>query len=294
MTTGLDSVKLYSRAVTLTIGVVDNPDISIEATFNKENLDGFDPSGLDIEFTIERTLKPEPNTCNIVVYNLNEDSRKLLSGAKKLTIKLEAGYQGGTSLLYLGEVRAAWTSRNGPDFLTHLESGDGEKEVQKSRINASYGAKVPMYAAVSAIVKALGVGAGNSTTISSLLASKGIANIGGGALTGSAAQRLTDICRSAQLEWSIQHGNIQILDIGQTISKQAIQVSADTGMIESPTVDCDGVLSFSTLIIPGMNPGVLVNMNSLFVNGGYRVERCKWHGQIFGNDWQVDCEAKKY
>lgn len=290
---GLQEAKLFGRAFKLVVGVPDNPDIKVEAEFDGSDTRGLDVSGFDIDFTIEKTLKPEPNTCDIKVYNLSEVNRKILSGSK-LTVKLEAGYKGATSLLYFGEVRAAWTDRQGPDFITHLESGDGEKEIAKSRINVARGAKVPIFSALSSIVEAIGVGQGNVGAIESVLLSRGIASINGGSLTGSAASRLTDLCRSAGLEWSIQNGAIQILDIGKTISTQALTISSDTGMIESPTVDSGGILSVTTLIIPGLQPGVLVNMDSLFYKGGYRIERCKWAGQIYGNNWQCSWEAKKY
>ncbi len=294
MANGLTSQKLFGRACRLTVGVPDNPLMKVDVDFNDSNSHGLDVSGFDFEFVVEKTLKPEPNTCSVTIYNLSETSRQVMSGGHKLTLKLEAGYQGGTSLIYLGDVRSAWTERSGPDFITHLESGDGEKEMRKARLNVAYGAKVPITQALGSIVAALGLGQGNVPQIAALLATKGIASIHGGALNGSAAQRLTDFCRSAGLEWSVQNGNIQILNLGQTISKQAIQISADTGMIESPTVDNEGIVSVSTLIIPGIQPGGLVVMDSLFVKGGFRIERCKWHGQVFGNDWQTDLELRKF
>ncbi len=293
MSDGLTSASLYGRAVKLTVGVPDNPALKVDVEFNDTNSHGLDVSGFDIEFEVEKTLKPEPNTCAISVYNLSEDSRQILSGGHKLTVRLDAGYKGALSQLYLGEVRAAWTERSGPDFITHLESGDSEQEIAKSRIRASYGPKIPAMQALTAIVEALGVGTGNVATAAAMLAAKGIVTINGGSLGGHAASRLTDFCRSAGLEWSVQDGVIQILDLGQIISKQAVLVSAATGMLNSPTVDSDGIISVETLIIPGLQPGGLVVMDSLFVKGGYRVERCKWHGQIFGNEWSINFEGKK-
>lgn len=291
---GLEATNLYGRACKLVIGVPEDLLLGVDVAFNDDNSKGLDVSGLDFEFTVEKTLKPEPNTCEILVYNLSESSRKSMSGGHKLTVKLEAGYLGGTSLLYLGEVRAAWTEKKGPDFITHIESGDGEKEIAKNRIQVSRGAKVPIATAVQLIVEALGLGVGNVPQLTTTLLSKGIVTINSAALSGPAAGRLTDFCRSAQLEWSIQNGAIQILDIGKTISTQALEISSDTGMIDSPTADSDGILSFQTLIIPGLQPGVLVNMNSIFFKGGYRVERVKWQGQTFGNDWYASVQARKY
>lgn len=252
-------------------------------------------SGLDFEFTAEKTLKPEPNTCAVQIYNLSENTRKTFSNAKKLTLRLEAGYQGAVSQIYLGEVRNAWTERSGADFITHIESGDKEKEIAQSGLHITHGAKVPTDVALKALVGALGVNPGNlQTLISKGAVTRKIKTVSGSALTGNAARRLTDICRSAGLEWSIQDGSIQILETGATLNKTAIQVSAATGMIDSPTVDNEGIVSASMLITPGLLPGNLVVFDSLFVKGGYRIQRCSWKGQTFGNEWRCDFECKKF
>ena len=41
-------------------------------------------------------------------------------------------------------------------------------------------------------------------------------------------------------------------------------------------------------------PGVLVNIDSLFVSGGYRVEKCRYVGSTWGNDWHCHFDAQKY
>lgn len=298
MTAGLPigpSARLFGRSVSLTIGAPNNPLTSVSVDFDDSNSTGLDVSGFDMEFVVERTLKPEPNTCEIRILNLSADSRKKLSGVPKLTVRLEAGYKGATELLYLGECRAAWTERDGSDFVTHIESGDGEKEIQAARLNTCLGAKVPVAAALTAIAKSLNLKPGNLAQAIASLQKAGFANINGAALNGSTARRLTDFCRSAGLEWSIQNGALQILDQGAILSTiEAIEVSESTGMVNSPTVDSQGIVSASILMTPGLIPGCLVRFDSLFQSGGYRVQRCKWHGSTFSQDWTIDFEAKKY
>jgi hypothetical protein len=283
--------QLFGRSVSLKIGIPNNPS-AVNVQWN-DQATGADVSGFDFEFEVEKTLKPEPNTCAIRLYNVAAATRQQLSGVQKLSVQLDAGYQGNLTTLYLGEVRAAWTERQGPDFITHIESGDGEKQFQGSRLNASYGPKVPLAAALQNILKQLGLGAGNSVQIIAKLSAQGVTTLQGGALTGSAARRMTDICRSAGLEWSIQDGAVQLLQQGAVLNgATAFQLEADTGLIESPTVDSQGIVSATCLLIPGLIPGCLVNFSSLFVNGSYRVQRCRWSGSTFGNEWQVGLECK--
>lgn len=292
--TGLIGSALFGRAFSLVIGIPNQPTSNVSAGFNDTNATGLDVSGFDCEFQIEKNLKPEPNTCSIKIYNLSKSHQQQLGGAKKLTVSLSAGYAGNTSLLYLGEVRAAWTVKDDVDSVTTIESGDGDTAMRGARITQTLGAKVPIATAMSAVAQALGLGQGNIGTATAQLENAGITSLNGGALTGSAAHRMTDFCRSAGLEWSIQNGAIQILNIGKAISAQAFEISSSTGMIDSPTVDNKGVVSAKTLIIPGLLPGILVTFNTLYLTGGYRVERCKWSGQTMGDDWFCEFEAKKY
>lgn len=281
---------LYGRKVELVVSAPNAPPL-VKAAWN--DTPGVDLSGLDIDFSVERTLKPEPNNASIRVYNLSDATRKAVSGAKTLNVSLAAGYQSGVEQIYFGQVRAAWTERQGPDFITHFESGDGE-QAKLARLNTGVGGRVPIGTALSMIVQALGLGPGNVAKVQSALAKTGVTAINGGALTGNASRRMTDFCRSAGLEWSIQNGVIQILEQGSLLSPSAVLVSTATGMIESPTVDSKGIVTATMLITQGLVPGCLVSIDSLFFQGGYRVQRCRWQASTSGTEWNVTFDGKKY
>src|SRR5678809_375027 len=94
-----------------------------------------DVTGLHIRFRVEKTLKMEPNTCSIDIINLAPETREALEKATKIPVRLEAGYNDENEQIYLGEVRAATSVTEGPDIITHVESGDGEAAIQKGRIS---------------------------------------------------------------------------------------------------------------------------------------------------------------
>ncbi len=298
--------KLFGRSFSLTVGPPQSPtdpnitsqavkDV-INAAFNESS--GTDISGFDVAFNVEKNLKPEPNTCSIQVYNLAESTRKAMSGSQSLSVKLEAGYQSATTLLYLGTVRSAWSTREGADIVTHLESGDSEQQFRTARLNinnAGKGAKVPIGQFLKAIIDSLGVLPGNLSQAIPLLFDKGLNTINGGALAGCASRRLTDLMRSIGFSWSIQNGAIQILDINSVLNgAEAIVISAATGMLGSPTVDNKGVVSAETLIIPGLLPGVLVNFDSEFLSGAYKVQQTNISGETWGTNWSTRFTCTKY
>lgn len=268
--------KLYDRRWSLTLGTLDVSD-------------------LDIDFKVTKSLKYEPNTCEILVYNLGEKSREQLATVKKLQVRLEAGYKDELSQLYLGEVRSAFSYYSGADVITKVSSGDSEKEISASHLSVPIGAKTPIDVALQAIAKKLGVNLGNLQEASQALVGKGYKSPypKGGVLEGNVARELTDICRAANLEWSVQDGKLFFLDKDATMRGLALKMSSDTGLVGSPTIDNKGEVDATCLLIPDMRPGVAVEFDTFSLKGRYKVTHCEYTGSTFDTTWYVKFHAKK-
>lgn len=290
---------LFRRAARIVIGTIE---LVVDPT---------DPAAsLDVAFNVERSLKPEPNTCEAQVWNLNADHRSQLEEAgappktkskskkpepkppKGVPCTIEAGYEEQTALLFSGTLRTVFSMREGADIVTTLQSGDGEKEYQRSRINLSIAKKTPNASLLKQIVKALGIGEGNLASITSALPAAPLFPAGG-VLSGSASQIMTRIAQSLGFEWSIQDGALQILEVSSPILGTAVLLTPDTGLVGSPSVDSEGVLSAQCLLIPDIFPGRLLVLESERLKGSYRVDRCNYSGNTAGADWYIDLEAKK-
>lgn len=280
---------------------------------------------LDAAFKIEKTIKPEPNTCDLSIWNLSEGQRSelemlltaarlraksALTGtgltdaklkeevAKRLTgipVDIAAGYGGDNTLIWSGDLRTAKSAHEGTEWVTVVESGDGEKAFQNARVNLSFGPRTPAGDVLLALVNALGVGLGNTQKFLRTV------TVGGGrtfpqgvTLSGSVARELTDFCRSAGLEWSIQNKTVQFVDRGQALVGKAVRLSSDTGMIGSPTVDSDGLLTVSMKMIADVRLGALVSLDSSRIKGEYRVEKATWAGGTAGSEWGITVEAQRY
>jgi hypothetical protein len=277
---------------------------------------------LDIAFTIEKTLKDEPNTCELHVFNLNAEQQaqieelvpqtktvsslakaKAKEAARKqavrgIPVRIEAGYEedGDLSLLWLGDLRTAYTSRDGAEWITTLESGDGEKAYQNARINVSFGPKTPVDTAIRAMVRALGVGEGNLSQVAHKMKINGIGRLipQGTVIAGPVRDELHDWCRQSDLEWSIQDGAIQFVDKGKATEETAILLNHDTGLYGSPSVDSDGILTAKIGMIPGVRPGRLVVLDAERIKGNYRIEKATWNGDSAGDAWDIDIIATRY
>jgi hypothetical protein len=149
------------------------------------------------------------------------------------------------------------------------------------------------------LLQALGIGTGNLPKALNLLNSQGSAQLyaNGAVIKGLAADHMTDLVRSAGLEWSIQDGQLQVLNVGQPLAGQAVLVSEGSGMIGSPTIDTKGVLSFTMLMVPNIKPGVPVAIQAELTQGqqqGYRVIACEYTGDTMGTEWYIKAEATRY
>jgi hypothetical protein len=260
--------------------------------------------GLDVEFDITKTTALKPNTADVTIYNLNEDHRAQLEQLKAqpgaaatqgIACRVEAGYGDELSQLYLGDLRTADSVRDGPDWLTVLTSGDGEKALAHARINISYGPKTSIELAMRAMARSLGVGEGNLSKVVQQLKIAGSAIWPcGTVISGPTARELADLARSAELEVSIQDQALQFINRGQALDGTALRLAPETGLIGSPTVDNKGICKFTTLLIPDMRAGSLVVLDAARVKGNYRVEVANWVGKTWERDWYIHCEASRF
>lgn len=259
-------------------------------------VDTIDVTGLDVQFSIKKSLKPDPNTCDLKVYNLNASHRSALEEMKTAAVMIEAGYEKGTSVLFVGTLRTAISVFEGASYVTALSSGDGEKAVRSARVNVSLKKGAKTADVIKAVAGALGVGEGNLNDAVSKLSNTGVGDLfsEGAVLSGSAAREMTNICRSAGLTWSIQDGKLQILALKTALEGEAIKLTPKTGLIDSPTVDNNGIVTVRMLLMPDVFPGRAMVLESARIKGQYRLEECTYTGDTRGTDWYIEAKGKRY
>jgi hypothetical protein len=273
---------IFDRAFTVTIGTIK---ITQES--------------LRVAFQVTKSLKAEPNKATVNIYNLNEDHIGYLERAQSVPVQIEAGYRDHTSVIFLGDLRGVQTHKEDTDIVTVIGGGDGEVATQTSRVNISISKGTPTSEVLKKVAKAIGVSPGNLdqavSSIQTQFSNAGSAFTTGTVLTGNAAREMSAICRSLDLEWSIQGGKLQILERGKALAGQAIKLGGPSGhgMIGSPSVDGKGVLSFSMALLPDVYPGRLLVLDAERLKGQYRITDTEHSGDLYA-DWKIDGKAEKY
>lgn len=294
------AIDLLERSCTVTVGKTQVTNIGQEL-------------GLNVWFSVKKSLKARsPQTCDVRLMNLSDATRKAIEqsaqplgppgggapGADNTAtpVKIVAGYVGGTSTVFLGQLRSAQTTTDGATTTTELQTGDGDAAAILARSTHCFGAGANAYMVAQQLIKDMGCGAGNIATVATILKGSPVYQKGV-VLKGNSLDHLCDLALNCGLEVTLQSGNLQWVSMGQPLAGQAYLLQTtptNTGVIGSPSVDTKGVLSIETLMMPGIVPGIPIVVKTDYISGLYRITSVETTGDIRGEDWRHSIEAKRY
>ena len=258
-----------------------------------QTVDGQPNRLLKVTFSVERDLGQSPNTAEISVWNLAESTRAKVS-ENDLETTLECGYSGNSSVIFRGKLEAGKNVRDGTDWVTTFQTTDGGKELRQGRVNKSW-KKVSVQGAFEAVLDSLGLAAGNA------LEKLKEGNIRGAltefsnglVLSGPSKKELDRLAKTFGYSWSVQNGQLQLLGPTDAIEAgDAIVLNKNSGMIGSPESGEKGIVEVRSLLIPQLEPGRVVSLESVALTGFYRVEKVTYQGDTRGTAWYADLELK--
>jgi len=271
--------ELFGRNIAVTIGSRD--------TGQATKL-----SDLRAIFQVEKNAESFPNTAKISIYNLASSSRALVRAVDPF-IMLEVGYKDRLSILYVGDVARAYISRQGPDWVTTAECGDGRNAIRRVHVDRSYAAGIDYKTIITDVARSLvdegKVVLGSMLGIESKKASRG------DVISGMGKDEMDRLTENQGLEWSIQNNTLQVVPKDTALPDAAVLLSPKTGLVGVPvlrdTSDGKSGVEFRALIIPGIAPGRLVQIaceQNQTVNGRYKIESVSFSGDTHGQAWYAN------
>lgn len=296
--------KLFGRRARLLIAVPSGT-----------GLNSFGPSVIEITdmrvtFKTKKTLGKEPNTAEVTVYNLSEQTRAELQD-KNLRVTLQAGYADTLATIFIGDSRDIDSETDGPTWQTAIELGDGERAYKHARTSRSFRGGVKVNDILRRIADDLGLG--GSINGAESLRSKQF--VSGYVAHGKSAKELDRLLRGFGFEWSIQDGDLQILKPDEPTSESIISLDSSSGLIGSPTLNTPegGVvtsvdpfkarvtstrvkgkptLKARSLLQPEIKCGRKIDVDSITgIRGRFKITSVEHSGDTSGGDWYSDFEG---
>lgn len=257
--------------------------------------------GLRMAFQVKKGSGSDPNTCELVINNLSDESRGDIV-RRPMRVRIEAGYAppGEVAiyrLLFVGDVKKGSASTyERPDWETKLLLGDGARAIGNTRINQSWSPGTELRTILQEAAASLGVVL--PPEVANLPELRAKTHTGEAAL-GWAADEFTRLLATYGYEWSIQNGRIQVLPFNRA-RPDSFVLSEENGMLGWPEVgvpDDKGKTPTTKVrcsLYPELTPGGRVELESRLTraNGRYRIESVTHSGDTRGGEWTTEVELK--
>lgn len=292
---------IRSRRISITAQTVDQV-ITI-------NPIGLDPQ-LDVEFSATLSLTSESNRATVRVINLAATTRKSLSGvirrdvnvtAAKLDLldagisaalrapdvirtatvntgnaylTIDAGWGDRLTTIFAGSSQRITHVKQGPHWITDFEVSDGLATSIRAVARKEFPPNAKLFDVLDHLRKCMGLSAGNfsETKLLEYAGSSALLLPFGYTAFAEARFLMSEFLSPLNITWFVDQGALYILKIGTALDDAPIDISFETGLIMSPQLTEDGLLSVQTLMNPEIRPGYRVAIRGVDFEGTYRVD----------------------
>lgn len=249
---------------------------------------------LRVQFRVRKDLGKAPNTCEVTITNMSDTTRTDLE-TKPLNVQLEAGYDDVYRFMFLGDLRFAMTTLDGPNWHTLLQLGDADCHYRWARMNRTYGDGTSVRTVLKDAAKSMGLELPKNVEDDPVLDEV----FKGGTLAyGHTRDQMTRLLVPYGYSWSIQNGQLRILRDDRTHADTYKEINEANGMIGTPefgTPPKSGKpphVTVNMLLYPELNPGDKVLLTSKYKKGFFRVEAVDHNGDTHGRNWETRAELK--
>jgi len=240
------SIKQYLRKVSLLVG-------SSETTQG-----AIDLSELRIRFTIRRGDIQTPNTADIRVYNLSEQTAQNIQ--KEFTrVVLQAGYEGNYGVIFDGQIKQVRRGRETQtDTYLDITAADGDSAYNFAMTSISLAAGSTPNDHVGAVLKDMASHNVSGGYIPNL---PGNPLPRGKVIFGMSRDVMRNIANNTDTSWSIQDGKLNMVPLNAYMPGEVPVLTAATGVIGLPE-QTQGGIKLKTLLNPNLKIGQAVKLDN--------------------------------
>ena len=254
---------------------------------------------LRISFSLDKADTTTQNEATISVWNLNKEHKAMLD-KKDCMVVLSAGYGNNLALAFCGTVTSSATSQDGADMVTEIHVTDSLVPIRDTYISLSYAGVINGQKIIRDIAAQMGV----TVVFAPKVVLKDFAN--GYTFIGQAKTALTKVCKSCGVEWTLQNGVLQIKKANTTITDRVYVLSAETGLLETPTrisqsaetssqdnpTNKKNQIGWEVRYVINLAIGIndFVKLESKAATGFFKVNTIKITGDNIGGEWTCTAE----
>lgn len=283
----------------------------LSVVVSKDNGQGLDFADFKVQFTVRRGDISTPNSCDVRIFNLKDETAKLIGQPEFTTLSLSAGYEGNFSLLFQGTIKQFRLGRlNALDSYVDLTAADSDEAYNFAPVLVSVPAGTNQGGVAKVLLNSMsrfGVTQGYLPTLPSNQL------IRGKVIYGMARDEYNRFAWTNNCKWSLQDGKSTLIPYTSYIAGSAVPViSVSTGLIGIPEQTNAGI-SIRTLLNPQYKIGTLVQLTvgvntfrrsldlpsqganiktaqqvQTSADGLYYVMRAEHEGDSRGNEWYSD------
>lgn len=246
-------------------------------------------TGLDISFEIEKDDSPEPNPCHLEIFNLCKENRAILSSYNRVPVVLKAGCKESVGVIFMGDMVRCNHEKEGASWKTTLSCGDGATAIQTKRTNKTFAKGTPLKTVVGDLAKQLKLPMGNADSHMKELNKKLGRSL---SVSTNPMAAITHLLRSEDMLVSVQNSALQILKKGQALQKDAISLGAESGLMSSPEIGSKSEITLRAVLMSEYAPGRLVHIDSASYKGFLLIEKVRFTGANFGDEWEAEMVCK--
>lgn len=254
---------------------------------------------LKIKFEIKKNIEADKNSCRVDIYNLSENTRNKITNDINSLVRVQAGYAQNVGLIEIGQgnISNIVHTFKRPDVISTIYTKDGFKAFRNKMISFSFAENTPLFLVIDKLVQELNI------PVKSLDYNKSILLKGGYSYIGSIPQALDELGREFNFKWSIQNGQIQIVDANKGTGKRTILLSPQTGLIEDPEEvivtkslkkRVKSEYKIVSLLQPQLDAGDILQVQSRILEGNFIINSLEHKGDTRGNEWHTSMIVVRY
>jgi len=217
-----------------------------------------DLSALRFRFAVRRGDIQTPNTADIRVYNVSENTAQAIE--KEFTrVVLQCGYEGNFGIIFDGSIKQVRRGRESTtDTFIDITAADGDSAYNFAVIAAPLAAGSRPEQQAAAVLRSMaefGISQGYAPIFKNNPLPRGKV------MFGMARDEMRKIAANTSTSWSIQDGKLNMVPLSAYIPGEEPILTAQTGVIGLPEQTQNGI-KLKTLLNPNLKIGQAVRLDN--------------------------------